>query len=265
MHAGSPDVHATCDLTDRRAVSAILRGFVPDVALHLAGTTRVADWATLWAANVLSLANTLDAIAEHGGGCRSVVPGSASEYGDWGPKEGRLDESHELRPSSPYGVSKAWQSLLARSYAARGAHVVVGRVFNLSGRGVPPQYVLGAVADQLRRIAAGESEPVVRLGDVSPVRDFIDIDDACAALLALADEGRSGEVYNVCSAEPCTVADAVQELIRLSGTGAQTLTDRPAPDRAGISWSVGSNAKILTETSWCPRVSLTESLRGMLT
>jgi len=265
MRAGSPDVHATCDLTEKRGVSAILHGFAPDVVFHMAGTTRNADWATLWAANVLSLANTLDAVTEHSSGCRFVVPGSAAEYGDCGPSEGYLDESHELRPSSPYGVSKAWQSLLAQSYAARGAHVVIGRVFNLSGRGVPPQFVLGAVADQLRQIAAGENEPVVRLGDVSPVRDFIDIDDACAALLTLAREGRPGHVYNVCSAEPCPVADAVRELVRLSGTGAQTLSDTPAPDRGGISWSVGSNAKILAETSWRPRASLTESLRRMLT
>jgi nucleoside-diphosphate-sugar epimerase len=265
LRGGAPGVDVACDLTDEGQVAALVRRFVPDVVLHMAGTTRNADWATLWAANVLALANTVDAVLERNAACRFVVPGSAAEYGDWAPEEGRLDEAHEVRPTSSYGVSKAWQTLLARHYAAGGAQVVVGRVFNLSGRGVPRQYVLGAVAEQLRDIMAGDAEPVVRVGELSAVRDFVDVGDACAALLVLAGEGRPGEVYNICSGLACTVADAVHELVRLSGTGARVASRAPAPDRAGISWSVGSNARIVAETSWRPRVSLRESLARMLT
>jgi len=78
-------------------------------------------------------------------------------------------------------------------------------------------------------------------------------------------EGLPGEVYNVCSGEPCAVADAVRELVKLSETGAQIVAATPAPDRAGLGWRVGSNAKILADgTTWRPRSSLTESLRRML-
>jgi len=263
-HPESPNVHAACDLGDTAAVAAIVRRFAPDVVFHMAGSTRNADWPSLWAANVLPLANVLDAVATHAQQCRVVVPGSAAEYGEWGPGEGPLTETHELRPSSPYGVSKVWQTTLAQSYAKRGVDVVVGRVFNLSGATAPEHLVLGTVAAQLGRIRAGESEPVVRLGDTSAVRDFIDVDDACGALLTLAIQGRAGEIYNICSGKPCVVADAVRELVTLSATGAQVVSEAAPSDRGGISWSVGSNAKILAETEWRPRVSLTKSLASML-
>ena len=77
-------------------------------------------------------------------------------------------------------------------------------------------------------------------------------------------EGLSDEVYNVCSGEPCAMADAVRELVKLSETGTQIVAATPPPDRAGLGRHVGSNAKILAETTWRPRASLTESRRRML-
>jgi GDP-4-dehydro-6-deoxy-D-mannose reductase len=230
----------------------------------MAGATAGTDWRALWKANVLTLANVLDAVRDCQPECRVVVPGSAAEYGEWGADEGPLDEGHELRPSSPYGVSKAWQSVLAQSYAVRGSHVIVGRIFNLSGPGVPGQYVLGAVAEQLREIAAGERTPAISVGDISAVRDFVDVDDACGALLTLALHGTPGGVYNVCSGLPCSVGDAVDDLMRLSGTGARVDSMSRVGDRGGISWSVGSNAKIADETGWRPGTPFELSLRRML-
>ena len=264
LREGTDSVQRSCDLADAGAAAAIVREFQPDVLFHMAGATAGTDWHALWNANVLTLANVLDAIRDRQPECRVVVPGSAAEYGEWGPDEGPLDEGHELRPSSPYGVSKVWQSVLAHSYAVRGSQVIVGRLFNLSGRGVPQQYVLGAVAAQLREIGTGERAPVISLGDISAVRDFVDVDDACDALLTLALHGTPGGVYNVCSGLPCSVGDAVDDLVRLSGTGARVEAMSREADRGGISWSVGSNAKIADETGWRPGTSFELSLKRML-
>jgi hypothetical protein len=68
----------------------------------------------------------------------------------------------------------------------------------------------------------------------------------------------------VCSGIPCVVDDAVRELVALSATRAQIVSEATPSERGGISWSVGSNAKILAETKWRPSVSLTESLSRML-
>lgn len=262
---GVPGVDVVCDLADRDAAAALVRTAEPEVLLHMVGVTEGSDWQTLWASHVLALANVLDGVVAGASGCTVVVPGSAAEYGEVPAIEGPILESRELLPTSPYGVSKVWQTVLARSYSSRGAQIVVGRVFNLAGIGVPRRLVLGAVAEQLRRIEARELPAVVQVGDLRAIRDFIDVDDACDALLALAIEGRPGEVYNVCSGSASTVGDVVRLLVEASGTGARiAASPAAASDRGNVSWSVGSNAKILAETHWSPRVRLADSLRNML-
>ena len=259
---GPPDL--ACDLTDAAAALDLVRETRPDALFHFAGRTGQASWEELWRANVLSLANVLDAALLHAPRCAVVVPGSAAEYGDVDASLGPILESFPSRPRTPYAVSKAWQTTLARSYSLRGLHVTVGRLFNLCGAGVPATLVLGAVAEQLRGAAAGTAPPIVRVGDVRAVRDFLDVDDACAALAALALRGRSGAEYNLCSGSPRVVGDVVRRMIELSGTGATLETRGGRAAGYGVSWSLGDNGKLSAETGWQPEVSLDESLRRML-
>jgi nucleoside-diphosphate-sugar epimerase len=253
-----------CDLADQDAASALLREFRPDAVLHLAGSTAGSDLDGLRRANVEPLQAVLAAVATYAPTAMVVVPGSAAEYGEADPAAGPLDESAELRPLSPYGIVKAEQTMLAQRSAAAGSCVVVGRIFNLCGAGSPERLLLGGVAAQLRRIAAGEQEAVVRTGDLSAVRDFIDVGDACRALLAMAESGSSGEVYNVSTETPTVAHDAVRTLIELSGTGAQHEVRHTAPARGNVPWSVGANAKLRRATGWRPRTSLRDSLAAML-
>ena len=253
-----------CDLTDPDAVAALVRDVRPDVILHLAGNTDGATLEDLWRANVAPLATVLDAMALHAPHGVVVVPGSAAEYGETDPSMGPIAETAELVPVSSYGVVKAWQTVLARSHAARGERVVVARLFNLCGPGTPPRLVLGGVAGQLRRIARGEQHPVVETGDLTTVRDFLDVRDACAALLALATDGVSGEVYNVCSGEPTVVQDAARHLVDLSGTQAEIHSTQAAPDRGNVPWSVGTHDKLRAATGWRPTLTLDRSLAATL-
>lgn len=253
-----------CDLTDGDAVAELCRRLRPDVILHLAGSTIGADLVELRRANLDPLAAVLAAVAAHAPGCRVVVPGSAAEYGERESSAGPIDESAPVRPVAPYGVVKAEQTMLALEAAAAGSQVAVARVFNLCGPGTPERLVLGGVAAQLRRIRSGEQSATVTTGDLSAVRDFVDVADVCAALLALAERGAPGEVYNVCTGVPTTVADAVLALVALSGTGAQVVVKSSAPARANVSYSVGENLKLRSATGWTPRVALRDSLAAML-
>jgi GDP-4-dehydro-6-deoxy-D-mannose reductase len=253
-----------CDLRDPGAVRALLHETAPDVLLHLAGTTRGADLDELRRGNLEPLEAVLDALAVEAGDCVVVVPGSAAEYGMTQESDGPVGESRPLRPLSPYGLVKAEQTRLALAASARGLRVTVARIFNLCGAGTPERLVLGGVAAQLRRIAAGEQEPIVHTGDLSAVRDFIDVGDACAALVALADAGFSGHVYNVCSGVPTVVGDAVRALIEMSGTGAVLAARPAAPAPGSVPWSVGANDKLRAATGWRPRTSLAESLVATL-
>jgi len=89
----------------------------------------------------------------------------------------------------------------------------------------------------------------MRVGNLSPQRDFTDVRDVAAAYLRLAEAGRPGEAYLICSGQPVTVRHLLDTLI----------------DLAGVAVTVyGSNAKIAADTGWRPTISLRQSLADAL-
>ena len=113
------------------------------------------------------------------------MPGSAAEYGLL-VNSRPVPELAALHPISPYGISKAAQSLLAQSYALRGdLCVIIGRVFNVMGPREPAAMLCGAIAAQVAAIEAGRQPPEVHVGNLSPVRDYVDVPRCCARLNAV--------------------------------------------------------------------------------
>ncbi len=253
----------TLDLADAAALDAALARFRPDIVFHLAG--RIAgDWIQLHRDNLLATHELLEAVCRHAPGARVVVAGSAAEYGMTQAAQLPVREDHPVRPVSAYGVSKAVQSLAAASYAGRGLHVVVARIFNIVGRGTPATTALGAFAAQLREIAAGRAEARLRVGNLSARRDFVDVADIASAFCALAQRGRAGDVYNVCSGQSAEIGDLLARLIALSELEVSVETDAARLRGADVPEVRGSFAKIEAACGWEPRVALSDSLRSTL-
>jgi GDP-4-dehydro-6-deoxy-D-mannose reductase len=254
---GSGDVHEL-DLANESALSALIADVQPDCTLHLAGAAAGSTWADLYVGYVQITANLLEALLTAAPSSRVIVPGSAAEYG----RDGALPAHERLvpHPVTPYGAAKAWQSTLAYFYSTRGLHVSVGRIFNISGPGLPSVSVLGRVVEQLRGIAAGSQPSRVELGWTGAKRDFLDIDDVCAAMLTLGERGGSGDVYNVCSGAATSVSDAVQLLVRASGLEVEIVSSSQQPSPGDLPVSYGDNAK-LRATGWRPLTTVEESLR----
>src|SRR2546430_86510 len=87
--------------------------------------------------------------------------------------------------------------------------VVRARPFNHTGPGQDPAFVCSALARQLALIEAGKQDPVVRVGNADPVRDFSDVRDIAAGYVALLERGRSGEAYNLCSGDGVSIAEVI--------------------------------------------------------
>jgi len=254
---GSGDV-AELDLADESAVLSLVSDVRPGLTFHLAGTAAGSTWSELYEDNVHITANLLESLAAGAPGSRVIVPGSAAEYG----YDGALPAHEDMvpRPVTPYGTAKAWQSTLVCFYSTRGLHVSVGRIFNICGPGVPRVSVLGSAVEQLRGIAAGSQPERVVLGWTGAMRDFLDIDDVCSAMLTLGERGENGGVYNVCSGAAARVSDAVRLLVRASGLDVEVVSDSPEPSPGDDPVSYGDNSK-LTATGWRPLITLEESLR----
>jgi len=265
-----PDTQTSCnewltlDLTDFSALRNVLAERRFGVLFHLAGLARGTDWDALYRANVATTLAILESLADSGGHSVVVVPGSAAEYGPVERGDLPTDESQPLRPISPYGVSKAWQSISALSFRARGVDVRIARLFNIVGPGLPDTFAFGAFAHQLLEIADGRRPAVIETRGLGGLRDFLDVRDAARGLLAVADRGASGEVYNVCSGAGATMRECLRLLIEESRIPAE-VDERAEVDARGISDSVGSHEKLSEATDWQPEYSLERSISDFWT
>jgi len=177
-------------------------------------------------------------------------------YGSLGTT-GKFSESSPLRPSSPYSASKAAADLLALAYGHTfGMDVVVTRCSNNYG---PYQFPEKLIPLMIANALEGRRLPVY--GDGLHVRDWIHVDDHCRALLAVAERGRGGEVYNVGGDNEWPNLQIVGRLLEILGKPRELIEhvkDRPGHDRR---YAIDA-ARARAELGWAPRVSFGEGLKS---
>ena len=258
----------TGDLLDPAALVAAVAAARPDLVFHLAGQAYPArSWeepALTMAVNAGGTANVLRAAAAFGRP-RVVIVTSAEIYGPLAAHELPLTEETAARPRHPYGVSKLAAGELARVYWARyGLPVVEARPFNHIGPRQARGFVVPDFAAQLAAIRLGRQAPVLRVGNLDAERDFTDVRDVAAAYLRLAEAGRPGQAYLICSGRSVSVRHLLDTLIDLAGVAVDVQTDAARLNPSDIPCLYGSNAKIVADTGWQPRIPLRQSLADAL-
>ena len=252
----------TCDLSSRRQLKKILEQIQPNVIFHLAGG-KPADENALWQANFISTKILFDTVAELKGISPCIIiPGSAAEYGKVKTPQKPVSEKLQPQPLAWYGFVKYIQTSLGLMYARQGLDVRIARIFNIGGYGTPSSLALGNFAKKIVQIERGKELPVLKVGQLTSQRDFIDIEDVCSALWAIARKGKKGEVYNVCSGELLSMRFLIRELI--SHSNVEITLKEEQQTRSATFDIAGSNIKIRRVTSWRPRVSLEQSLKNTL-
>jgi GDP-4-dehydro-6-deoxy-D-mannose reductase len=234
-----------------------------DRLIHCAGRTPPATPANLWSANVRATACLVDACRCTGRPIRVVLVGSAAELGPVPASHLPADETCDCRPVDAYGLSKWAASRLGRAASSAGGlvEVVVGRVFNLIGPGLPVSQVFGRFA---RTLAQRGTDPIVlNVSDLEAKRDFVDVRDAASALILLAQAGRTGEIYHIATGVAHSIGEGLGVLLRASGQPAVVRhADRPP---TGAALSVASIRKIQSELGWTPNIDFEQSLEDLST
>jgi GDP-4-dehydro-6-deoxy-D-mannose reductase len=266
-----PGEGETCrelDLRDAAAVRALVHDTVPDVVYHLAAVA--GHGAAAEAAreavdvNVLGTRNLMDALAERGGAVRVVHMGSSAQYGAIPARCDPVDEDAPQCPLGVYGWSKTASEAVAMAYDGRaGIEVVGARPFNQTGPGEPPHLVAASFARQIAAVEAG-AEPVIRVGDLSPVRDFTDVRDTVRGLLALATRGAHGRVYNLCSGRGVAIRDVLALLLDKTGVSIEVRADPARMRPVDLPRQVGDAARARRDTGWAPGIGLSTSLSDVL-
>lgn len=278
------------DLRDLHSIERALVSTEPEAVFHLAAQAYVPvarrdPWSTL-EDNVRGTYNLLEGFWRHASGEASLVVASSDKaYGDMPPvgppgtySTRAYRESDPMDGRGPYDASKSCADLIARSYAEQyGLRAAVVRCGNVYGPGDdgPSRLVPSVVADLLR------NREVQLTSDGSPVRDYLYVDDAVEAYLAVDAYLRGLPLSRVISDTPYPPlrafnfsggeAVSVRELVTLASEVALEVGLPPSPgaryqgSRTGeipaqvLNWSLAANV-----LHWMPRVTLHEGLRRTL-
>ena len=252
-----------CDLTDYESLLRVLNEHEVRAVFHLAAQTivRTALRAPLstFDSNVRGTWNLLEACRVRGGVERVVVASSDKAYGS--QDELPYREGSALAPLHPYDVSKAAADMIARAYAATwGVRVAVTRLANVYGGGDLNWSRI--VPDTCRALATGR-RPVIR-SDGSPERDYLFVEDAVEAYLAVAaslDRAElGGRAWNGGWGEPVSVRDLVDRLIRAAGRDVEPDVRGEGTPAGEIDRQYLDSSAIREELGWAPRVGLDEGL-----
>lgn len=256
---------ARVDILDRGQVDAAIRDLRPDMVFHCAGRPHVAeswgDTAAPLAVNVLGTHRVIDAAARVGRPCRILITGSAHVYA---ASDHPIDERHAVAPASPYALSKLAQEQLALRAAGRGIEVLVARSFNHTGPRQTPAFLAPSVARQIALIERGSLEPVIKVGNLDPQRDVLDVRDAVRAYAAMMRKAPSGAIYNVASGVGRPVRTIVEALVSKSRVPIRIAQD-PARMRASdVPVLVGDPRKLQHATGWQPEIEFDRMITDLL-
>jgi GDP-4-dehydro-6-deoxy-D-mannose reductase len=264
-----PRLHTVVgDLLEREALKTAVLQAEPETIYHLAGQASPGrSWenpALTIAINTGGTANLLDA-AVAAGRPRVLIVTSAEIYGYVGEADLPLTEETTPRPRHPYGVSKFAAGQLTAVYWERyQLPVVEARPFNHIG----PRQALGFVApdfaSQLAAIKLGQQEPVISVGNLEAQRDFSDVRDVARAYRMLAEKGRPGEGYLICSGQAVSIHYLLNVLVEAADVPVEVTYDPARMRPSDTPCLYGSHAKISGDTGWKPEIHLRQSLQDTL-
>ncbi len=267
----SPSASHVLDLDDRASVSTVVGAAGRrDAVLHLAGVSSVTesrrDPGRAWEVNAAGTARLCEALAgERNAGRfagKVIVVSSAEVYGATGT-HGRK-ETDTPSPCSPYAASKLGAEIAGLEVWRRtGLEVVVARPFPHTGPGQRNTFAIPAFLERLEA-AKRAGAPTVKTGDLTVIRDYLDVRDVAAAYLALLGAGVPGEVYNISRGAGIALADVFRRLATLVGVEVEPVADRSLLRAGDIPSLVGDPSKLHALTGWSPSIPLAQTLSDMV-
>ena len=256
------------DVADVEAMHRIFAEFDPTGVFHLAAESHVdrsiSGPAAFIESNIVGTFALLEAArahwvdAERDG--RFLHVSTDEVYGSLGPT-GAFTEETPYDPSSPYSASKASSDHLVRAYhRTYGLNVVITNCSNNFGPYQYPEKLIPVIVRNVR-----DQKPLPVYGDGMNVRDWLYVEDHCAALWKVFDTGQSGRSYNIGTENELANLHLVQLLCdlvdeRLGRTGSRELitfvTDRPGHDRR---YAIDPS-RIRDELGWAPQWNFQDAI-----
>jgi len=253
------------DLLDEKFIADTLARHNPDIVFHLAAQslpqTAWQEPALTFRVNLIGSLKLFDIALRQTRPPLIIVASSSSIYVP-SRKSSLLNEEAPLRPDSIYAASKLAMEQLAGLYGGtKGLKIICVRPFFIIG----PRKEGDVSSDFARGIVGIERGEAIemRVGNLTNIRDFLDVRDGVSALWQIALQGKTSAIYNICSGKGCSTGDLLALFKKNARLAVREIIDpdrmRPIDDQIKI----GDPAKLMA-LGWEPRVDLETSVKAIL-
>ncbi len=193
---------------------------------------------------------------------RIIVTSTSEVYGT--AQYVPIDEKHPRQPQSPYSATKIGADAIAKSfYNAFDLPLVIARPFNTYG---PRQSARAIIPTIIGQIAKGERQ--IKVGDLTPTRDFNYVADTSRGFLALAEapDDVLGRDINIATGTEVSMKTTLETIAALMNADVEYITDpqRLRPSKSEVFRLCGDNTLITTLTGWRPKWDLERGLRATI-
>ena len=256
----------TVEMHDRSSVAAAINDARPAAVYHLAGVPHVGDsWAhtrETFAGNTLASHHLFESIRLAGLQPRVLITSSAMVYT---PADRAITESDRVCPNSPYGTSKLAQEMVARrAWEDDGIPGLIARSFNHTGPRQSDAFVAPSLAKQVALIEAGRLAPVLKVGNLEPRRDLMDVRDTVRAYRAMMRGARPGVPYNVCSGHALAIRTLVDTFLARARVPIAIEQDAARLRPNDTPLVLGDHSRLTADTGWTPEVPLERTVDDLL-
>ncbi|RHX95011.1 dTDP-glucose 4,6-dehydratase [Leptospira yasudae] len=260
---------SVCDIRNPEQVRSIIHDFSPDAVFHLAAQPfvprAVEDPGETLEINVHGTLNILESLRSLKKKVRFVYISSSDVYGNVAESCLPVQESILPAPLNPYSSSKSCAEIYCLQYHRwiPELEVVIARPFNHTGPKQSLNFVIPNFCSQvLEALKKPEAERKILVGDLSSTRDFLDVRDVVRAYRILAEKGKPGEIYNICSGQEVVIRDVLDRIISESGKKIPVVVDSSRFRPAEMKRLSGDNGKLQT-LGWKPAFGLTDTIRDV--
>ncbi len=257
------------ELRDLNSLVRLLERVRPDWIFHLAAQSYVSASFSAPAdtlhTNVIGTTNLLDAVRITGIDPKIHICSSSEVYGQVREDEVPIVETNELRPASPYAVSKVGEDMVAQQYfLSYGIRTIRTRMFTHTGPRRGDVFAESAFAKQIAEVEAGVRDNPIRVGNLASVRTFADVRDAVRAYWLLLERCPAGEVYNIGGERTMTVGEMLEILAGMARCKIRHVVDPALVRPSDVTLQIPDSSKFRAATGWRPEIPLEKTLRDLL-
>lgn len=263
------DSRGRIDLHDTERLRCFISTAKPKWVVHLAAASSVVeslkDERAVYETNVLGTLGLLDALKVTGFKGRFLYISSSEVYGAL--PDSRLPASEQLcpQPRNPYAASKTMAETLCQQWMYQaGFEIIIARPFNHTGPGQSDRFSVAGFARQVAEIQLGLRDRKVVVGDLSAVRDFLDVRDVVTAYQMLLEKGRAGEIYNVASGEGRSLGTILNLIVEEARVNIEIEVEPARLRAADVARMVGDPAKVKAHADWRPCYAIRKTVSDML-